>query len=149
MRIDIPKIVKPIKLSEYAEEFGDEVIYVWVNPPRRMLMDIAEWAYEAERIRERMRQGEAQDGDMEKLAEIARQIERWHAEIWSCGPEEKRWTADEIEILIENSMDTDPNLWKWLTEKTLEMIGEHRETQKKRAMMPSTNSPEAGEPNTA
>lgn len=32
MKFSIPRIVKPLKLAEYAEEFGDVAILMWVNP---------------------------------------------------------------------------------------------------------------------
>ena len=36
MKIDIRPLVRPIRLRDYAEEYGDEAIWVWVNPPRRL-----------------------------------------------------------------------------------------------------------------
>jgi hypothetical protein len=37
MKFEIAKIVRPVELADYAEEYGDRVIMVWVNPPVRLL----------------------------------------------------------------------------------------------------------------
>ena len=46
MKIDIPKVVRPLVLSDYAEGFGvdpktgeDVPMWVWVNPPLAVLRE--------------------------------------------------------------------------------------------------------------
>ena len=46
MKIEIQKIVRPVHLGDYAEEYGDQRLYVWVNPPRKMRMDYWEVSQE-------------------------------------------------------------------------------------------------------
>ena len=36
-KFDIPRIVRPLALAEYAPEMGETCIQVWVNPPRRLI----------------------------------------------------------------------------------------------------------------
>ena len=112
MRIQIPKILHPINLSEYAVEFGDAQIQVWVNPPIRLLAEL--------------------DALMEAVGagEFSR-LFQWLSEIWSQGPEESHWTVEEIRQLFEESQESDPALFIWLYQRTLESITEHREVRKK------------------
>jgi hypothetical protein len=98
MRIEIPKITKKIELREYAEEFGEAVIYVWVNPPRGILNKSANEQETLERI----------------------------SELWSQGPAGTEMSIEEVKILVEESARTDPRLWAWLMQKTRELIMEHR-----------------------
>lgn len=39
MKIEIKKIVRPIRLGDYAPEYDGQEIHVWLNPPRRVRMD--------------------------------------------------------------------------------------------------------------
>ena len=39
MKISIPKVVRPIRLSDYAPEFGEQVIGMWVNPSREKRLE--------------------------------------------------------------------------------------------------------------
>ena len=39
MKFNIPKIIRPLKMSAYAEEMEDLALQVWVNPPRKVKDD--------------------------------------------------------------------------------------------------------------
>lgn len=43
MKINFPKIVRPIDLGEYAAEMQGQVIHVWVNPPSNDIVAMAEF----------------------------------------------------------------------------------------------------------
>jgi len=137
-RLQVPKIVRPLALKDYAEEFGQEVIHVWLNPPRELWLKYDPLVDEAGKIRKRLSDREKPletveaEAAVKRLGEIGGEIQAWYAEIWSQGPDEKsRWTTGEIEELISGTMKTDPALWPWLTGRTLVMILEHRNLAKK------------------
>lgn len=105
MDFEIPKIYKEIEMKEYAPEFGDAKISVWVNPQRSILDQINDAIanFNAEKI-----------GDTTKLI----------ATLWSCEP-------DEVTKLVDHSADTDPALFQWCILRTFSLIREHRSTLKK------------------
>ena len=107
MRIQVPKLVKPLPLAEYAAELGDVKVFVWVNPPGEFL-------------------------DRRNTLDEAG-LYPWWAELWSQGQEPgTQWTAEDVKALIEGeAADTDPGLWRWLVRRTWEMIADHRAQQKK------------------
>lgn len=114
-KIEVPKIVRPMCLNEYAPELGETVIHVWVNPPRRLLEELADC------------QPGAAAGD-EAMARRGLEI---MAELWSQGPEGTQWTVDELLALGNATVETDPSLWPWLSAKTMRMVTEHRAHAKK------------------
>lgn len=106
MRIEIPKIVQPLSLADYAPELGAVTVFVWVNPP-----------------------GEFLDRRLSLKDEA---LLDWWAELWSQGSAAgTHWTAADVQGLIEQTADTDPGLWRWLVRHTWDMINAHREQQKK------------------
>lgn len=117
MRITVPKVVRPLKVAEYAQEFGELVIPVWVNPPRDLLGELIDCL---KTVPEETREERAH-----RAIEII-------AELWSQGSDqETHWTADEVITLASETMETDPQFWPWLRERTFDMIGEHRKQEKK------------------
>jgi hypothetical protein len=38
-KFQVPRIVRPIRLAEYAPEMGEAMIEVWVNPPRKIMAE--------------------------------------------------------------------------------------------------------------
>ena len=110
MNIEIPKIVRPLPLSDYAPEFGDVHLDVWVNPSRKLLEAINQVAHQV------VTTGLTPENAEESIEVIA--------QIWSCTPEE-------VSALIEHSADTDPKLFQWLLVRTFKMIRDHRLAVKK------------------
>jgi len=102
---EIPKIFEEIKMSDYAPEFGEVVLKVWVNPPMKLLSEINELAKEitAERI--------------SKEAEII-------GKIWDEP-------AEKVMALVEHASETDPKLFTWMIFRTFKVIQEHRGLVKK------------------
>ncbi len=126
MEINIPKIIREIKLSEFAAEYQEATICVWLNPPKKL-------AVIHDQLIERSRDASKAlfEGDKSKVNEIeqiGKEFERWFIEIWNQGTSETtHWTEPEIEQLV----DSDIGLFNWLKKKTLQLIREHRDGIKK------------------
>lgn len=116
MNVVLPKLVRVIRLSDYAPEFGEAAISVWVNPPREFLRKLEE-------LRARLA-AEPTDATVTEWY-------GWISKAWSQGPEGTHWTVDEVKLLAERCIDTDPALMSHLVTTTLQMIFEHRETARK------------------
>jgi hypothetical protein len=110
MKLSIPRLVERLELRGYAEGFGEEGLWVWVNPPRDMIR------VHDEQVLTRKASDE--------------EIFGWYAEVWSQGPEGTHWSVEEVRELWESSRDTDPRLWAWLVARTSELIREHRVKKK-------------------
>ena len=110
MDLRIPNIVKPIELKEYASEFEDAKIYVWVNPTRALRGDLTT-----------LFKGEATD----------EQVGAWFSEIWSKGPEGTHFTPEEVLKMAHECMEQDPQLWLWLSRQTFDLLIQHYSAKKK------------------
>lgn len=105
MDFEIPKIYQQIEMKDYAPEFGDVKISVWVNPPRLILDQIND---------------AIQNFDAGKVGETTQLI----AMLWGCSP-------DDVTKLLDHSTDTDPALFQWCILRTFALIREHRSALKK------------------
>ena len=100
MKLTIPDICGAIRLSDYAPEFGEEVIHVWLNPTRSLLSDAS------------------------RKDRSAGEVYQWYAEIWSKGGDV--WTAEEVSAFADAAFERDPQLWTWVVNETARLIVEHR-----------------------
>ena len=117
MDLKIPYIVKPIALKHYTSDrdfppqFDDTTIWVWVNPRKELRIAF---------INEIL-SGKATD----------EQVGAWFGEIWSQGPEDTRFTPDEVIELAKNCWEYEPGLWNWLVNETSNLIAAHYNSKKK------------------
>jgi hypothetical protein len=107
-RFNIPKIYQSLKLADYAPEFGEAMISVWVNAPSSTLNEYSDII----------------EGDADNETKI-NQVIAWLVTIW------RDVSIDEVKSFIETSMDTDPRLWRWMLDGTFRLIKEHRIAKKK------------------
>lgn len=137
MKISIPKIIRPLRLAEYAPEYGEAQVQVHVNPSRETLHKVIHARRSIAALAEKGA-GEAPEKYLKELEKLVKQITGWVAEIWSQGEDaETHWTIEEVDQIIQHSADTDPALWPWLLNSTLDLILEHREAAKKAPTPPS------------
>ena len=108
---EIPKIVKKIQLAEYAPEFEEQSLNVWVNPPTSV---IERWDAAVVRVKEDPLHA------VEGLAEIDAVL----AELWMV-------TVEDVRELRNGSESTDPGLITWLMRQTWSLVFEHRMQRKK------------------
>lgn len=116
MKINFPKIVRTVHLSEYAPELeGMEggSFQVWVNPPIKFLQSLEEL----------FRDEKKED---EYLAAIA--------ELLSQGAD--KLTAAELKKMIEHTAETDPAFWMWMQNRIVQEITDHRLGLKKASAPP-------------
>lgn len=117
MDLRIPNIVKPLPLSDYASQFGEAVIWIWVNPPRELRLELFQ----------KIALGEASD----------EQIGALFSKLWSEGPEDTHMASEDVLKMANECMDKDPQLWWWLVNRTRELLLEHLGAKKK----PSNSTP--------
>jgi hypothetical protein len=126
MRFDIPAIVRPLSLADYAPEM-EVTLQVWVNPPRSTIQKYFQSAMD---IGEAIRAG-GPDA-VAKIEAAGLVVIEWAAEIWSQGEDDTRWSVEDVTALQNGCMETDPALWGWLINRTVEMIADHRAASKKK-----------------
>ena len=110
MRIDFPKILKEVPLSEYAPEVKT-VVTVWVNPTQKLLESLAV-TFQA------YVDSEGKEGLNAFLAPLS--------ELLSQGEEATHWTVDELNQMITGTIDTDPLFFLWFQNRVLQAVNEHR-----------------------
>lgn len=134
MRIIVPPITRPILLSDYAPELvrdnGEPItVYVWVNPPRRVLREFSDLNSEVRAIQE-MADSADQEELSTRVARVSGAISEWYAALWSQHRDTlTHWTADEVREL--SASDADPALYDWLCARSWEAIRDYRAGQKK------------------
>jgi len=131
MKISIPKVVRAIRLSDYAPEFEDQAIGMWVNPPREKRLEFAGITERFAEVREQIAKTEDADELKElfdRIKALGLEIYAWYADMWSQSDDE--WTGEEVKALAEAAINTDPGLWDFLQESSLDAMKEYR-TRKK------------------
>ena len=134
MKISIPRVTRPIALSDYAPEYGDQEIQMWVNPPRERRLAFATISDKFGPLQGQLQEAIAAE-DSERVGELAAEIEAlgleiyaWYAGMWSQGKD--KWTAEDVKELAETALDADPGLWSFLQDRSLEVMGEYRRRKK-------------------
>ncbi len=126
MDFKIPKIVKPLALSNYSEAIKD-VWYVWVNPPTALFVDLVEVINKGASLKI------TEKTDLKKAAkELEQQAEIILGEqIKICArllgeTPDNQFAESDLRVLVEETGDTDPTLWLWIVKNIYGMIFEHR-----------------------
>jgi|GEM_PF-1650428 len=152
MRFEIKPLVRPIRLRDYAEEYGEETIWVWVNLPRQLRLahfDIVrdfEGVVESRAMLEEQLEQSIQEGSDEseldeqvvdeyadKLDGLSHRLYGWFAEVWSKHDDEStHWTASEVGEMVDACLDADPRLWAWIQDEHWRLVNEHRDGVKKK-----------------
>lgn len=110
MKIEFPKILKQVPLSEYAPELKT-VVTVWVNPSIKLIGVLAD-AFTV------YMDSEGKEGLDAFLAPLS--------EILSQGEEATYWTVDDLKAMVEGSQETDPLFFLWFQNRVLQAVNEHR-----------------------
>lgn len=134
MKLNLPKLIRPIPLAEYAPEmeFQEDgktpaIVYAWINPPAPLLARFDELRASGAAALEKIKGAapEAVAAASGAFDEIAAGIHAVYAELWSQQADQAtHWTVQDVRALANNSEN--PTLYSWLTGRTLQMIREHR-----------------------
>ena len=142
MPIEIRKVIRPLRLSEFAQEYGEETLDVWVNPPRGRRAEYALAAFLSRSGVARLEvpvTEESPDLDEEARAKLVAQVAEgndgvfaYFADLWSQGQDaSKHLGAAEVKDFAVRCMEEDQALWSFLVKRTLALIEEHRSGEKK------------------
>jgi hypothetical protein len=135
MKILIPKIVRALPLADYAPEYGEAVMQVWVNPQMKLFEQMQDFLKESASILAML---EGKDTSETKKAELRERFEALNtgaeevlSAFWSQGAAETRMTPEDVSTLANESKENDPALFRWLVARTWYMILEYRAGIKK------------------
>ncbi len=114
MKITLPRVTRPLPLSEYLPEAGEQVMHIWVNPPNLTLARLAA-----------LERAARESPDKEKTGQA---LMTWYAECWSQHADPAtHWTADEVGELVKGN----PDFYVWAVRRTLALITEYQAQEKK------------------
>ena len=139
MKINIPRVVRPVQLSDYAPEFGEQAIGMWVNPPRAKRLEFAGITERFKGVQDQIEgcdDGDELEGLFDQIKALGLEMYAWYAEMWSQGDDE--WTAEGVQELAEAALDTDPGLWDFVQESSLDAMQEYRRRKKASTPGPRT-----------
>ena len=130
MKFNIPKIIRRLEMSAYAEEMDGLALHVWVNPSRNIKK--AFWDLQIELIglkqelnklmetpKPATKKVEALNGRVEG---VHKTIYEWYANIWSKASDPNTHVAVEE---IDAMADEDPALWTFMAQGTQALIEDH------------------------
>ena len=132
MKFDIPKIVRPLEMSSYAEEMEGLALQVWVNPSRNIKNDFAALQIKIYGLKQEIEKVLSAKKVNEKKAEnlgmnvdtVNDSIYEWYANILSQSSDtDSHVSVDELKELT----DEDPALWVYIATGTQALMGEHAE----------------------
>lgn len=135
-QIAVPKIIQTVDMAEYHEKMREAPpIYVWVNPPQRILDDFALIQRELQAAKESAERLGKSRGWLkghrwrklsERMARANRQLYAWLAQIWSQHADPTTHvTAADVEMFAHQLAGEDLSLWRWITEQTYGLIVAH------------------------
>lgn len=111
----IPKVTAVIPLNEYAEDFGEETVRVWLNPSLELVNRRGAMLRESAKL---MAPGAATE---EKTDELNEQMFVWLADVLDG------MTLAEIHVAYKQS----PDFVMWLVTRATRLMDEHRAHKKK------------------
>ena len=132
MKFNIPKIVRPLEMSVYAEEMDGLALSVWVNPTRNIKNEFTDLQVslvglkvEIKKLLGTKKASEAKAEALNKKVDaVNTSIYEWYSNILSQASDpETHVSADGLKELA----DEDPALWIYVATGTQALIGEHSE----------------------
>lgn len=118
MKINIPRVVVAVDMSEYAPELAGQYLHVWVNPPLDKLGEHMMLAAQASL---------SPTPDPSPIGGGEDQLLEWYVEVWSQGPEPTHWTLEEVREIQQR----DPAFLVWMIQATTTARREHLDRKKK------------------
>ena len=133
MKFNVPKIIRRLEMSAYAEEMDGLALHVWVNPSRNIKK--AFWDLQIELIGLKQELSKLMDAKSEPAAKkvdalnervdgIHKTIYEWYENIWGQASDPNTHVAVEE---IDAMADEDPALWIFMAQGTQALIEDHAE----------------------
>jgi len=116
MKINIPKVIVGVDMSEYAPELAGQCLHVWVNPPLDVLGAHLTLAAQFQQTPVSVETGNLHDP-----------LLAWYVDLWSQGPEPTHWTMEEAQEIQQQ----DPAFLSWMIGATWEARKAHMDRKKK------------------
>ena len=132
MKFAIPKIIRPLEMSTYAEEMEGLALQVWVNPTRNIKMEFSDLQIKLYGLRQDIDNLlTAKKVDDKKAVAMAAKVDvvndaiyEWYTNILSQSSDtDSRVSADELKEMA----DEDPALWVFIATGAQALISEHAE----------------------
>ncbi len=127
MKFEIPRMYQTIQFSDYAPEFGEAHLEVWVNPPQGMI----DYWFECNSELVKLVQAKTDplsEEQKKRIGELTQEHIRFYAEVLkSDGQIVNR---EDVKALFDSAQETDPMFTDWLVEQIMTAILNHR-TQRK------------------
>lgn len=130
MKIEVPRIYRPIELGEYAEELKGEQLHVWVNPPRRLL---AEYAAILKHVLKQEPRPRWWDRILSRLGIVGPSERRslgWFGKVWSEDGAEAIGEQAAVRFALQ-LYEADPVLYQHLIAATMQLLDGHQDASKK------------------
>jgi hypothetical protein len=151
MKINIPKVIVPVPMEEYAPELKGKTLCVWVNPSMQELQTYNDLvsdlqARELESAKQMLEMPATSETGSplwraydqaahwvsrkktEKTEGVDRGMLAWYAMLWSQSPDDNtHWTVDELRAVEAK----DPSFLSWMITRTWQARAEHMERKKK------------------
>ena len=137
MKIKIAKIIRPLNLADYAEEYGDAAVDVWLNPPSEVTDEISRAIREISAAYDLLKDLRSGDAKADELrATIEAQSEKMaglFSRIWSQGKDPNNHISlEDIKSLVEEGSQNGDPLYAWMKNESWRMVLEHRAGIKKK-----------------
>ena len=132
MKFNIPKIIRPLEMSAYAEEMEGLALQVWVNPSRNIKSAFFNLQVELVGLSNEINKlMDAKKPDQKKIAGLSKKVDsvnaeihEWYANIWSqASDKDTHVSADSLASMA----DDDPALWVFMAQGTQALIKDHIE----------------------
>ena len=137
MKFDIPKIIRPLEMSAYAEEMEGLALHVWVNPPRKVKDDYLNFQIEIVGLKQALDELLAQKKAPapnkiaaldEKITANNTAVYAWYANILSQDSDPDTHIAAEE---LKEMADDDPAIYTFIAQGAWELITVHVENIRK------------------
>jgi len=130
LKIKIPKIIRPLKLADYAPEYEEAVLDVWVNPPSDVtdgINVVIRRTNEAFEALKAAKTDEEAKRLRDELDTLGTQMAELFSRVWSQGKDpERHMSLDDITALVEECDQNGEPIYSWMTGESWRMILEHR-----------------------
>ena len=133
MKFNIPKVIRRLEMSAYAEEMDGLALHVWVNPSRNIKNGFWDLQVELGSLKQELDKmlvdktkpaTKKVESLNKRTEEVNKSIYEWYANIWSqVSDPDTHVSAEELAAMA----DDDPAIWTFMAQGTQALINDHTE----------------------